>query len=84
LPCVTKQPIEGRIASVDYHRIGATVPLCNVTLANGYSVRGESACVDLANFNEETGNRIAYDQAFRQLWPLFGCLLAKQRLTAAA
>jgi Phage protein (N4 Gp49/phage Sf6 gene 66) family len=84
LPCVTKQRIEGRIASVDYHCLGATVTLCNVTLDNGYSVRGESACVDPANFNEEIGNRIAYDPAFRQLWPLFGCLLAEQRLTAAA
>jgi hypothetical protein len=45
---VTKQRIEGRIASVDYHCLGATVTLCNVTLDNGYSVRGESACVDPA------------------------------------
>ena len=30
------------------------------------------------NYNEEIGNKIAYDNAFRQLWPLFGFLLAEK------
>lgn len=77
---VTKEYMASRIAKVDYLTLpGTTVTLCNITLDNGYSVRGESACVDPANFNREIGERIAHDNAFDKLWPLFGFLLAEAR-----
>lgn len=76
-PRVTLEQIQGRIKEVTYHRIGKTVTLCNIELDNGFSVRGESACVNPANYNEEIGNKIAYDNAFRQLWSPFGFLLAE-------
>lgn len=78
-PKVTKAQIEARIAAVTYHRIGETVTLCNIDLDNGYSVRGESACVDPRNFDETIGNLLAHKQAFDKLWPLFGFLLAEDR-----
>lgn len=78
---VTKEQIESRIAEVTYTRFHETVTICNIKLDNGYSVRGESACVNPANYNEEIGNKIAYDQAFGKLWPLFGFLLAEHNLT---
>lgn len=82
---VTADAMKARIADCTFHRIGETVTLCSLTLDNGYSVRGESACVNPANYNREIGERVAYDNAFRQLWPLFGFLLAeKNRLRAAA
>lgn len=72
--------MEGRIASIDYSNLPkTTVTLCNITLDNGYSVRGESACVDPVNFNKEIGEKIAHDNAFNKLWPLFGFLLAEAR-----
>lgn len=77
---VTKEGMEDRIASVDYLVLpNTTVTICSITLDNGYSVRGESACVDPANFNEEIGQRYAYDNAFKKLWPLFGFLLTERR-----
>lgn len=68
-----------------FTRIGGTVTHCRIILDNGFSVSGESACVNAENYNQEIGERIAYNNAFRQLWPLFGFLLAeKNRLNKAA
>lgn len=79
-PKVTKDSIEAKIAKVDYLVLpDSTVTLCNITLKNGYSVRGESACVDPRNFNVEIDKALAYKKAFDGLWPLEGYLLAEQR-----
>ena len=83
-PKVTKDSIEAKIAKVDYLVLPeSTVTLCNITLKNGYSVRGESACVDPRNFNFEIGKGLAYKQAFDRLWPLEGYLLAEHRWKTA-
>jgi len=80
-PKVTKDSIEAKVAKVDYLVLpDSTVTLCNITLKNGYSVRGESACVDPRNFNVEIGKGLAYKQAFDRLWPLEGYLLAERRM----
>ena len=77
---VTKDSIEGKIAKIDYMVLpDSTVTLCNITLKNGYSVRGESACVDPRNFNIDIGKGLAYKQAFDKIWPLEGYLLAERR-----
>jgi hypothetical protein len=77
---VTLEYMEGRIASKDFTVLpDSTVTICNITLDNGYSVRGESACVDPANFNQEIGRHYAEKQAIDKLWPLFGFLLAETR-----
>lgn len=81
-PKVTKEYMASRIASVDYTRLGATTTLCNLTLDNGYSVLGQSACVSPENYDEEVGQGYAYKDAFAKLWPLFGFLLAEQLKTA--
>lgn len=77
---VTKDSIEAKIAKVDYMVLpDSTVTLCNITLKNGYSVRGESACVDPRNFNIDIGKGLSYKQAFDKIWPLEGYLLAEIR-----
>lgn len=77
---VTRDYIKGRIVSQMFFRVGETVTMCNIALDNGYSVRGESACVDPVNFNQEIGQQLAFEDAFRKLWPLYGFLLAESRL----
>lgn len=80
---VTKDSIEAKIRKVDYMVLpDSTVTLCNITLNNGFSVRGESACVDPRNFNIEIGKGLAYKQAFDKIWPLEGYLLAERRMPA--
>lgn len=76
-PRVTKEDMDARIKDVSYSWPFGTVTLCNIALDNGYSVRGESACVDMRNFDVNIGKRLAYDQAVNKLWPLFGFLLAE-------
>jgi hypothetical protein len=78
---VTKDYIESRIKQVGYFKIGETVTICNIFLDNGYSVRGESACVNPENYNQKIGERIAYDNAFSELWPLFGFMLAEKNFS---
>ncbi len=81
-PRVTKEYIESRIIGSGCTRFDQTITICQITLDNGYSVRGESACVNPENYNQEIGERIAYDDVFNKLWPLFGFLLAeKQKLS---
>jgi hypothetical protein len=82
---VTNEYIESRIANTEFQRLGRNVTICSITLDNSYSVRGESACVNPENHNQQDGEKIAYDNAFRGLWPLFGLLLAKKnKLRSAA
>lgn len=79
-PKVTKEGIEQRISSVDYMVLpNSTVTVCNLKLENGFSVRGESACVDPRNFDMEIGKQLAYRDGFSKLWALEGYLLAERR-----
>jgi hypothetical protein len=79
-PKVTKEGIEKRITKVDYMVLpNSTVTICNITLENGFSVRGESACVDPRNFDLVIGQSLAHRDAFSKLWQLEGYLLAEKR-----
>ncbi|WP_217994470.1 Gp49 family protein [Vreelandella jeotgali] len=81
---VTPEAMEARIAATQYtHPEGTTLTFCILHLDNGYTVTGESACVDPANFDAELGRKIAHEQAFDKLWPLFGFLLAEDRYREA-
>lgn len=50
--------------------------ICILTLDNGYTVRGESSCVDPANFKKEDGEQYSRVDAVRKIWPLLGFRLA--------
>lgn len=49
--------------------------VCVLVLENGFTVIGKSACASPENFNRELGQRIAKDDAKRQMWPLLGYAL---------
>lgn len=53
--------------------------ICNLYLQNGFTVRGESACVTIENYNKEIGEKIAYENAVDKVWQLEGYLLAEDR-----
>lgn len=76
-PRVTIEQMQERIDEVEYFNLKGTLTICIITLNNGFMVRGESACVSPENYHKETGEGIAYKNAFNQLWPLFGFLLAE-------
>ena len=53
---------------------------CVLTLQNGFTVTGESACASPENFDAEIGRKIARENAKNKIWPLMGYAL-KQRLS---
>lgn len=77
VPRVTKEYMESRISAKTFTRLSGTLTHCSIVLDNGFIVTGESACVYEENYNQEIGERIAYDNAFAKLWPLFGFRLAE-------
>lgn len=60
-----------------------TLTFCILTLENGFTVTGESACASPENFDAEIGKKIAYQNAREKIWLLEGYLL-KQRLKEQA
>ena len=53
--------------------------ICELTLKNGFTVRGEAAVVSKANFSNEIGEEISRKNARDTIWVLEGYLL-QQRL----
>lgn len=45
---------------------------CVLTLRNGFTVTGESACASPENFDAEKGRNIARQNAVQKIWPLLG------------
>ena len=52
--------------------------ICNIYLENGFTVRGESACVNPENYDEEIGKRISFENAKKKIWALEGYLLQER------
>ena len=78
-PRITPDHLEKVIIDEDYHLFGATLTICCLTLQNGFTVTGESACASPENFDAELGKRIARENAANKIWALEGYLL-KQML----
>src|SRR5262245_13931105 len=76
-PRVTEDSIKGKIFKVDYFTHDV-MTVCIITMCNGFSVVGKSAPASRVNFDAEVGKRYAYDDAFKQLWPLEGYLLRER------
>lgn len=79
-PRLTPELIEGTVVDQQYHVFGDTcLTVCCLTLKNGFTVTGESACASPENFDAELGRKIARSNAVNKIWPLEGYLL-KERL----
>lgn len=79
-PRLTPDLIDSKVKSKAFHVFGDTcLTVCCLTLANGFTVTGESACASPENFDKEIGEKIAFEQARNKIWMLEGYLL-KQKL----
>lgn len=76
---VTLSRIQSRVVGAEYVVMpdGRTT-ICQLTLVNGFTVRGESSCVDIKNFNKALGEKYAYENAIEKCWQLEGYLLAEE------
>ena len=79
-PRLTPDLISDTIREEAFHVFeGSCLTVCCLTLTNGFTVTGESACASPENFNAEIGETIARKNARDKIWALEGYLL-KQRL----
>lgn len=71
---VTKELIESRIDCVDYQTVvlaGQKMMFCGIKMLGGFVAVGKPAvCIDPANWRDEIGKQISYDNSFSELWKL--------------
>ena len=80
---ITPQRISDVIVSEQYHVFdGTMLTVCVLTLRNGFTVTGESACASPENFDAEIGRKISRENARQKIWALEGYLL-RETLHAA-
>lgn len=60
---------------VTYHRVFDKQCIIVLELPNGFTVLGESACVDPNNYDDRMGEKIAMKKIENKLWELEGYLL---------
>lgn len=83
-PRVSLAELEANIAHVEILKhvtySGSILRWAIITTQNGFNVTGRpSAAVSVENDNQEIGEKVAYDNAKAELWPLMGYEL-KSRL----
>ena len=67
----------------DYKTCGSPqLTICILSLENGFTVTGESACASPENFDRIIRQKIAYENARNKIWQLEGYLL-KEKLYQA-
>ena len=78
-PRLTPDSVDATIQKKQFHVFDASyLTVCCLTLTNGFTVVGESACASPENFNKEIGENIAFDNARDKIWPLEGYLLKEK------
>jgi hypothetical protein len=76
---VTPAMLDSEILAVQYHVFAGTyLTVCCLTLQNGFTVIGESACASPENFDAGIGEKIARNNAREKIWPLLGFRLKDQ------
>jgi len=78
-PRLTPKHIEYTIKKTEFHKLTDVLTTCVLTLLNGFTVTGESACASPENYNKAIGEKIARENAVEKIWILEGYLL-KQKL----
>lgn len=78
-PRVTEADVLGSIAQKDFYvHAEGTLTICVLTLKNGFTVTGQSACADIANYKQDIGERISYDNAVKEIWKYLGFMLREK------
>lgn len=78
-PRVTYAQVEDAIVGETYTVLpSGKVMVCELTLRNGFTVRGEGSAVSKANFNEEVGKKVSRAKAVDQVWAFLGYQLQEK------
>jgi len=75
---ITPEHVNSCIEHSQFHRFkGTTTTICCITLKNGHTVVGQSACADPEEFNSELGQKLAYNDARDKIYALEAYLLSE-------
>ncbi|MBK8508991.1 MAG: hypothetical protein IPL51_10170 [Candidatus Competibacteraceae bacterium] len=78
-PRLMPELIDEIISGEAFYRFpGTTLTVCCLTLKNGFTVTGKSACASPENFDEDIGRKVAREDARRKIWDLEGYLLRER------
>ena len=76
---VTTEMVEAEIESSQFHHFrDTTVTVCCLTLKNGFTVVGKSACANPKNFEVMLGQQLAYDDEKQQVYSYLGFRLCDE------
>lgn len=76
-PRVTIEQVEAAIVDETYTVLpNGRTTVCQLTLDNGFTVEGLSACVSKENFSAELGNKFSRQRAVDEVWKVLGFRLA--------
>lgn len=78
-PRLTPESIDSVIVNATYTMLpSGKVMVCEITLKNGFTVRGGSCVVSKDNFNLEIGKRVSFEKARDKIWELEAYLLQEK------
>lgn len=78
-PRVTKDALLANIKKADFYvHHESCLTICILTLMNGFTVTGQSACADPANFKVDIGERLAREDAEKKIWAFMGYMLKEE------
>lgn len=81
---ITPEFLQSEITDIEYRRLTGTMTHCTITVKNGFTFTGESACVDPDNYDQELGEHYALEAAKEKMWVPYGFLLKQQLADDAA
>lgn len=83
-PRIKAEQVDAEIVGETYTLLpSGRVTVCELTMQNGFTVRGESAVVFIENFDSSIGRRVARENARDQIWQLLGYQLRELEHQAA-
>jgi len=77
-PRLNPQHIDNTIIKTEFFKLTNVLTVCVLTLRNGFTVTGESACASPENYDKEVGEKISYKNARDKIWMLEGYLLKEK------
>jgi len=77
---LTPDDIDNLIEDVSYQVFHDRMTICILRLKNGFLLAGESSCISKENFNQEIGEKIAFQNARNKIWMLEGYSLMQKSL----
>lgn len=75
---LTKEYLESIVKEKSFHKLTDRLTVCVIKTVTGFELVGKSTCLDPANYSQEIGEKVSYEDAFNKLWELEGYILREK------